>query len=123
MTHRVELLEEAKNDLVALPDVETQTAALRIALALRENPFLGDPLRSRLRVGDLTGCRRVAFDRPDRAGKPRFRLVYRNDPSDGSIAVILVIAIGLRERLEAYRAAAGRRRREQRRRLDEPEAS
>ena len=120
MTFRLEFLEGAKADIAALPDRATQLAALRVALALTENPFLGEPLRVRARVGDLAGCRRVPFDREDVSGKPRFRLIYRNNPDDGSIEVLEVIAVGLRERLGAYRAATARLREEMRRRLDEP---
>jgi hypothetical protein len=50
----------------------------------------------------------VPFDPPSSKGKPRFRLVYRNDPDDGSIAVISVLAIGPRSGLAAYRRAATR---------------
>lgn len=117
MTFPVKLSIEAQDDLTQLPDRETQLAALRLALALGENPYLGTPLRNRAGIGDLSACRRVSFDRPDREEKPRFRLVYYNDPDDGSIAVVRVIAVGLRERLAAYRAAAARVRAERRSRF------
>ncbi len=94
-----------------------QLAALRVARELGENPHLGDPLRNRLRIGDLSKCRVIRFDRERRRGKPRFRLVYYNDPDDGSIAVVHVIAVGLRERLTAYKEAAARLRRERREEL------
>jgi hypothetical protein len=48
--------------------------------------------------------------------KPRFRLVYRNDPSDGSIAVVTVLWVGPRSELKAYRQAAARAGGEERRR-------
>ncbi|MGH3113726.1 MAG: type II toxin-antitoxin system RelE/ParE family toxin [Gaiellaceae bacterium] len=117
MAYEVEVWEAAKADLVALGDREAQLAALRVALALRDDPLLGAPLRDRAGVGNLSGCRRVSFDRPDWTGKPRYRLVYRDDPADGSIAVVQVIAVGLREQLAAYWAAAARLRAELRRRL------
>lgn len=116
MTYRVEVFAEAKAEIATLPERELQLAALRIVLELRENPFLGDALRARRRTSELAGCRRVAFDRPGRPGKPRYRLVYRNDPDDGSIAVVQVISVGLRERLAAYKTAADRLRAEARRR-------
>ena len=80
----------------------------------RENPHLGERLRNRSRIGDLTICRAVRFDKEGRRGKPRYRLVYYNDPDDGSIAVVRVIAVGLRAQLEAYKVAAARLRRERR---------
>ena len=117
MTHRVELLEDAKADIEELPTRALQLAALRVAVLLRDDPFQGEPLRNRHRVGDLGACRRVTFDEQGWTDKPRYRLVYRNDPHDGSIAVVLVIAVGSRERLAAYRTAAARLRGEARRRL------
>ena len=117
MTYPVRLSDAARRDVEQLPDRDTQLAALRAALALAENPHLGAPLRNRLGVGDLSRCRRLAFDRADWLGKPRYRLVYDNDPDDGSIAVVCVISVGLRERLAAYRTAAARLRSERRRRL------
>lgn len=109
--------EDARTDIAALPSRELKLAALRLALALRDDPFLGEPLRHRLGVGDLTGCRRIAFDQPTWTEKPRYRLIYRNDPNDGSSAVVQVISVGLREKLEAYRAAVARAREDLRRRL------
>ena len=101
-------------DVQALPERRTQFAAIRVARDLSENPHLGDPLRNRSRIGDLSRCRAVRFDNEGRRGKPRFRLVYYNDPDDGSIAVVRVIAVGLRAQLDAYKAAAARLRRERR---------
>lgn len=116
MSYRVEFLEEAKHDLAEL-DREVQLAALRTALALRENPWLGEPLRARNRVGDLRNCRRVLFDQESWVAKPRYRLVYRKHPDDATIEVVQVVAVGARQSLEAYRTAAARLRAELRRRL------
>jgi hypothetical protein len=118
LTYPVKLSDDAVADVRALPDREVQLGALRAARELGENPHLGDQLRNRLRIGDLSTCRVVRFDRPGWRKKPRFRLVYYNDPDDGSIAVVRVIAVGLRAQLEAYRAAAARLRRERREQLD-----
>lgn len=85
--------------------------------ALRENPWAGAELRERVRVGDLRGLRRVGFDDPAWSDKPRYRIVYRNEPDDGTVDVVAVIAVGQRERLSAYREAAVRLRAERRRRL------
>lgn len=35
---------------------------------------------------ELVNCRRVRFDIRAHNGKPRFRLIYRNEPSDGAPA-------------------------------------
>jgi mRNA-degrading endonuclease RelE of RelBE toxin-antitoxin system len=114
LSYPVTFEDEAIADVQALPDRETKVAALRVARDLGENPYLGDRLRNRSRIGDLTTCRAVRFDKEGRRGKPRYRLVYYNDPDDGSVAVVRVIAVGLRAQLEAYKAAAARLRRERR---------
>lgn len=85
--------------------------------ALRENPWLGTELRERRRVGDLRGLRRVSFDEPSWDDKPRYRLIYRNEPDDVVVEVVAVIAVGERERLAAYHDAASRLRAERRRRM------
>lgn len=85
--------------------------------ALRENPWEGAELRERVRVGDLRGLRRVAFDEPGWNDKPRYRVVYRNEPDDAVVEIVAVIAVGRRERLAAYREAAARLRAERRRRF------
>ena len=114
LSYPVRFENEAISDVQALPDRETQFAALRVARDLAENPHLGERLRNRSRIGDLTICRAVRFDKEGHRGKPRYRLVYYNDPDDGSIAVVRVIAVGLRAQLEAYKVAAARLRRERR---------
>lgn len=119
MSYPLSFTREALADLDDLPDLKTKIAAFRAAQDLSENPHRGKPLRARLRVGDLRGCRVLAFDREGWAEKPRFRLVYYNDPNDGSIAVVRVIAVGLRAQLAAYKAAAARMRKERRRQLGE----
>lgn len=119
MSYRVVVWEAAQNDIAKLPERELQLAALRTALELRKNPWAGEPLRNRLGIGDLSRCRRVPFDRPNRRGKQRYRLVYFNDPDDGSIAIVQVVAIGLREQLAAYKAAAERLREDLRRRIED----
>ena len=116
MTYTVEFLEEAKSDLAEL-DREVQLAALRVALILRDDPWIGAPLRARDRVGDLSNCRRVSFDRAGWAGKPRYRLVYRSLPDEATIEIVQIVAVGPRQGLEAYRTAAARLRAEMRRRL------
>jgi hypothetical protein len=106
-------------DLAAIADPLLVDAAVRLAAELRENPWLGERMRERYNLRVLGECRRVSFDRPDWPDKPRYRLVYRDEPSDGAPGLVRIIAVGSRERLAAYRAAAVRigseRRRQQRR--------
>lgn len=89
------------------------STALRHELALivaklYEDPWIGEEMRRRRGFEKLEHCRKVKFDHPRYKGKKRFRLVYRNDPNDGSIAVVSVLAAAKRENLESYRLALKR---------------
>lgn len=119
MIARATLWPEARDDIHALPSEALRLAAVRAIRGLEDNPWLGAELRDRIRVGDLRGLRRVAFDEPEWKEKARFRVVYRNEPDDAVVEVVAVIAVGQRERLAAYREAASRLRAERRRRLIE----
>ena len=100
---------------LAAKQPEVALAALKLARALRDDPYLGDEMRARPRAEGLSDCRRIRFDREGWRGKPRYRLVYRNEPSDGAPHIVAVLSVDVRERLRAYRAAvrARARRREQ----------
>lgn len=111
MDYPVRVLDEIKD--LDVPELLAVDPGLGRVLAklvrdLHFDPWLGQEMRERLRLEVLKDCRKVSFDLPSRRAKPRFRLVYRNDPSDGSIALITVIAAGPRADLEAYRRAATR---------------
>jgi hypothetical protein len=73
-------------------------------------------MRERLNLRILDECRRIRFDRTDWTDKPRYRLVYRNEPSDGAPAVARILSVGSRKDLAAYRSAASRLGGERRRR-------
>jgi|SRR5580704_12530929 hypothetical protein len=93
----------------------SELAALkrRIAELLVEckaNPYLGELMGSG-RHPELAGCRRVRFDIPTHRGKPRFRLIYRNEPSDGASAECRWLAVAPRAGLRAHRQASQRARR------------
>ncbi len=117
MIARATLWPEAREDINALPDRARRLAAVEVIVSLQGNPWLGTELRERVRTGDLRGLRRVAFDEPGWTDKPRYRVVYHNEPDDAVVEIVAVIAAGRRERLEAYRGAAARVRAERRRRL------
>lgn len=117
MIARAELWPEARGDINALPDRAHRLAAVRAIVSLQENPWLGTELRERVRVGDLRGLRRIAFDQPGCTDQPRYRVVYRNEPDDTVVEIVAVIAVGRRERLAGYRESAARLRAERRRRL------
>ncbi len=110
MSYQVLVLPGARGDFVELAqrDREAARAALRVAGELKENPWLGDQMRARRGLEELAECRRVPFDREDWAGKPRFRLVYRNEPSDGAPHIVAILAAAERRDLGAYRRAKPR---------------
>lgn len=111
MSHAVELLEEVKTkDVPALVELDPKLVrcVAEIVAELKTNPWLGAEMWARPRFELVSNCRKVPFDVPSWKGKPRYRLVYRNDPDDGSIAVLTVLSVGERDDLAAYRAAVTR---------------
>jgi hypothetical protein len=117
---RVTFAEGVREDIVSLTatsdedDAErrVQIDALkrRIATLLLEckaNPYTGE-LMGAGRHTELTDCRRVRFDIPSYKGKPRFRLIYRNEPSDGAPAECRWLAVAPRAGLHAHRRAQQR---------------
>lgn len=110
MSYDVVVLPSARSDFIDLAkqDREVARAALSVASELRDNPWLGKEMRSRLGLQELHDCRRVTFDRSDWKGKPRYRLIYRNEPSDGAPHIVAILAAAERENLAAYRRAKPR---------------
>jgi len=91
---------------------EIDALKLRIAelfVACEDNPYAGE-LMGRGLHPELAGCRRIRFDIPDHAGKPRFRLIYRNVPTDGAPAQCRWLAVGPRAGLRTHRKAQQRLR-------------
>lgn len=106
----VEALPEAATDANQL-DENLRREIARIVVEIHGNPHHGELMGDKPpRV--LEGCRKVRFDEPEWHRKPRYRLVYRNEPSDGAPATAVILAIGRRDRMIAY-AKAARRVREQ----------
>jgi hypothetical protein len=104
--HKVEALAEATADANQL-DKTLKREIAGIVIELHGNPHHGELMGDKPpRV--LKGCRKVRFDEPDWHGKPRYRFVYRNEPTDGAPATSVVLAIGRRDRMIAYAKAARR---------------
>lgn len=102
----VEALLDATADANQLEEALRREIA-RIVVELHRNPYLGELMGDKPpRI--LRGCRQVRFDEPGWSGKPRYRLIYRNEPTDGAPAVAVVLAIGRRDRMIAYAKAAQR---------------
>lgn len=96
------------------PERAAEIEALRVRIAellveCKANPFLGEVMGRGLHP-ELADCRRVRFDIPSYKGKPRFRLIYRNEPSDGAPAECHWLAIAPRSGLRAHRKAQQRSR-------------
>jgi hypothetical protein len=104
--HSVEALAEASTDANRL-DEPLKREVARIVVDLHGNPHYGELMGDKPpRV--LKGCRKVRFDEPGWRGKPRYRFIYRNEPSDDAPAKSVVLAIGRRDRMIAYAKAARR---------------
>jgi hypothetical protein len=109
-------------DLAELAGIDDRLVdeAIRLMGRLRDDPWLGEELRERYNMRAIADCRKIRFDLPDWPAKPRYRIVYRNDPSDGAVGRVRVWSVGPRNTLVAYARANTRvireRVRKQRRR-------
>lgn len=104
--HKVEALADVTAEANQLDETLRREIA-RIVVRLHGNPHYGELMGDKP-PRTLKGCRKVRFDEPDWPGKPRYRLVYRNEPTDGAAAASLILAIGRRDRMIVYAKAARR---------------
>lgn len=89
---------------------EAEAVKRRIAESLVEckgNPFIGELMGPGLHP-ELASCHRVRFDIPDHKARPRFRLIYLNEPIDGAPAECHWLTIAPRAGLQAHRRAQQR---------------
>jgi hypothetical protein len=91
-----------------LPDDEVRLAALLVVRQLYAEPSIGDPMRERYNLSVLQDCRKVLFGKDSWKGKPRFRLVFRNEPDNEAVARVTVLSVAPRADLAAYKLAATR---------------
>ena len=101
-----EFLPEVQDDANRL-DEELRIVIAGLVVELHRNPHLGEPMDDRW-PENLEGSRKIRFDKPGWTRKPRYRLVYRNEPSDGGVGKIVVLAIGRRDEMVAYAKASAR---------------
>jgi hypothetical protein len=108
--YRVAAEPEVSDDLRELVGVDDRLVDVAIALMgeLRDDPWKGDDLWERYNLRSIKDCRKLYFDLEDWKGKPRFRIVYRNEPLDGAPGLVRIWAVGPREDLIAYARAATR---------------
>lgn len=78
---RVQLLPEARAELVPLGDPDVQKAVIEASLMIENDLDFGAPLRENPATGNLRGCRKVYVDKPT-DDKPRYRIVYWLSPSE-----------------------------------------
>jgi hypothetical protein len=105
------LVASAGREGVSESDIETLKRRIaELLVECRTNSYIGEMMGSG-RHPELADCRRVRFDIPTHNGKPRFRLIYRNEPSDGAPAECRWLAIAPRAGLLAHRRAQQRSRR------------
>ena len=117
---RVTFAEGVREDIASLTATSDEDDAARrvqidalkrriatLLLECKANPYTGDLMGPGRHV-ELAACRRVRFDTPAHKGKPRFRLIYRNEPSDGAPAECRWLAIAPRAGLHAHRRAEQR---------------
>ena len=83
-----------------------RVAALRYLARLKTNPRLGLRLHDHPATGDFSDCRKIYFD--ERAGPPRWRIVYRLSPNESTPRSVEIISIGRRAHATAYVLAARR---------------
>lgn len=101
---------EVSDDLrqLAVIDERLVDAAISRMSELRDNPWAGDDLWERYNLRPIKDCRKLRFDVEGWPGKPRYRIVYRNEPIDGAPGLVRVWAVGPRDDLVAYARAAAR---------------
>lgn len=100
------------DDFAQLPTAELKVIARDLLYQIRDGVEEGRPLEDRMDTGDLGDCRKVYFD--SKPGPPGYRIVFRY-LEDGVVEVVEIVAIGPRNELAVYKAAAdrlGRSRRE-----------
>lgn len=109
-SYRVAADPEVSGDLRELAPVDEALVDGAIARMgeLRDNPWTGDDLWERYNLRPIKDCRKLRFDIKGRKGKPRYRIVYRNEPIDGAPGLVRIWAVGPRQDLVAYARAATR---------------
>ena len=105
-SYRFEFLPEVQAEANQLSESLRRRVA-ELVVELHEDPWLGELMDDRW-PENLEGSRKIRFDHEGHRGKPRHRLVYRNEPSEGAVGVIVVLAIERRDRMIAYARASAR---------------
>jgi hypothetical protein len=108
--YQVKAEPQVSEDLAELAAIDERLVdgAIALLVSLRDDPWIGEDMWERYNMRPLANCRKIRFDVPDWDGKPRYRIVYRNEPLDGAPGLVRVWAIGPRDKLIAYARATAR---------------
>lgn len=98
MAYKVIFTNDADDDLIGL-DKSVRIKVIKKAIALQENPFLGDPLGNKFGL-DLTGYYKIYV------AKKTYRIVYHLIGEQ--VEVIEIVGIGKRDKEEVYRLVVKR---------------
>jgi mRNA interferase RelE/StbE len=98
MAYKVIFTKDADSDLKNL-DKSIRTQVIKKAIALQENPFIGNPLGNKFGI-DLTGYYKLYI------AKKAYRIVYRLIGEQ--IEVVEIVGIGRRDKEEIYRLVVKR---------------
>jgi len=93
---------QARGDMMNLGSAPLKLEATKFLLQLERAPLFGEKLGEHAKVGDLSDCRKIYFD------KARHRIVYRVLPNEKKPEVVEVSVIGARAELEVYTEAIRR---------------
>ena len=105
MGYQLRLLAQVADDFARLSTVELKVIARDLQYQIRDGVEEGRALDDRVDTGDLGDCRKVYFD--SKPGPPGYRIVFRY-LDDVSVEVVEIVAIGPRDALAVYKAAAER---------------
>jgi hypothetical protein len=103
----VKLGREISSDFTALPSEALRRRVLQLLVDLRTKPYLGQKLVDHPTLGDLSDCRKVYFD-ATKTQSPRFRIVYRLQPTETAPTSIDIVVIGQRGNAAVYHEALRR---------------
>lgn len=102
MKPALSMLRGFRRDFDELPSDAVRRLTLQVIADLKNGLRRGHPLEKVAHTGDLSDCYKLYFDFPEYQGKPRYRLVYREQAGKYTMIDLEMVAVGKRQDLEAY---------------------
>lgn len=102
MRPSLSMLPGFERDFDELPSDRTRKLTLQIIADLKQGDRKGQPLDELSHTGDLSDCFKLYFDFPEHQGRPRYRLVYREQAGKYTMVNLEMVAVGKRDNLDAY---------------------